>query len=411
MRGFLLWLALGSTIARADDAPSAEDVKAAPRPGDESGRLDRDPGDGVGRSVARGLLWIPRVPFEAVMQPLRGAFYLQDRYLSGAGSGKPKRFGVAPVVLAETGFGTHVGVRANAGELAQLRVGYGGRSSLGEIGLGTGTRIRPGIVLRAEKRERERFYGIGNGDGASTRYELVTTRVAPQVRIQLPARFGVTATTAVIRDHSDGTDRGRSIETAHEGVPGFGLRHSLGSEIELAWDSRRRGHPRNPVMMRSAGALVRTFAGYSAGLDDSLDSYRGGLDAETYLHLTEGPRMITLRGRIEAVGGDPAFLELPRLGGVELLRGYATDRYRDRVATVGQAGYQFSLSRFVGVKVFADVGRVHASLDELSASDLHVGFGGSLVVVNRTSYVLRTQLAYGLDGGLFASLAIDPGER
>jgi hypothetical protein len=103
------------------------------------------------------------------------------------------------------------------------------------------------------------------------------------------------------------------------------------------------------------------------------------------------------------------FLELPRLGGPNLLRGYDRDRFRDKVSAVGQVAYLFAVSRFIGASVFADVGRVYSGLDALTYRDQRLGFGGALEIFTRKNMLMRAQVASSVDGGLFMSLAIDPG--
>src|SRR5262245_10830089 len=76
-------LLAANAIARADapPPPPADDVRDAPRPGQEHGRKDPlDHEDSLARKVARAVLWIPRLPFELVARPVRGVLELQDRY-------------------------------------------------------------------------------------------------------------------------------------------------------------------------------------------------------------------------------------------------------------------------------------------------------------------------------------------
>jgi hypothetical protein len=91
-----------------------------------------------------------------------------------------------------------------------------------------------------------------------------------------------------------------------------------------------------------------------------------------------------------------------------MLRGYDRDRFRDRIAAVGQVGYLFSLSRFVAASTFVDVGRVYSGFDALTVRDPRVGFGAALEIYSEKAMVIRAEVASSIDGGMFAYVSVDP---
>ena len=61
--------------------PSASDVANAPVPGAESGRTDQvDGGDSAARQAARAALWLPKILFEGLTEPLYGATWAYNQY-------------------------------------------------------------------------------------------------------------------------------------------------------------------------------------------------------------------------------------------------------------------------------------------------------------------------------------------
>jgi hypothetical protein len=433
---------------------AAADVARAPRPGGESGRIDEvDGGDGALRRVGRGLLWIPRIPMELIVQPVRGVLYVNDRYhaasvVAGWFTTEDKKIAIFPTALIETGFGLNVGARAQfkdvfgAGERLSFRAGTGGEwrtVAEGKLSLGDKktSPVAGGIRARYEVRDRDRFYGYGNGDtitpsgmlidpttsddAIGTLYRLNTTRLGGFMIGRLGKQFSVTGTATFIRDRVDSDAmtgdgdliRERPIGSFYDtaALPGFGERDSIYSELEVRWDTRGKHSELDAPGMRATGGLISAFGGLHENLDDELRFFRAGIDLQRYIPLTVGPRTIELHFHAEAVGGsrdEIPFLELPKLGGLQMLRGYDRDRFRDRVAAVAQGGYLFALSRALAASVFVDVGRVYAGLDELTWRDQRVGFGAALEVYNTSNLVFRTEIAGSSDGSVYLNLSLDP---
>ena len=429
--------------ATTGDEPVAGDVVDAPRPGNEHGRLDTiDSGDGVGRKIGRGLLWVPRAPLMLAAQPIRGALYLQDRYyaveaISSLFFTGDRKIGIFPTVLFETGFGLNGGVRAQLRDLLgedeklKLRVGYGGRfQNIAALDLDTGkhiaSRVAAGIELRYEKRDQEQFFGIGQNElvdsmdprepigdpfGTSTRYRMSVLRMSPRLRVQLPYDLAATGTGALIRKKFD--DAGIASVYPTDGIPGFiaGTRF-LYDELELAWDTRRPAYWLEPKGVRGTGGLALVYAARQEDLDAGPNFYRVGLDVQRYLRFGPGPRVLELRGYAEWVTGPRdrvPFSELPRLGGPDLLRGYPTDRFRDRFAAVAQVNYLWMLSRYLAAVAFVDAGRVYESPRAVTLDDMGVGFGGALEMYGGDGGMLfRAQLASSIEGGVAAFISLDP---
>jgi hypothetical protein len=183
-------------------------------------------------------------------------------------------------------------------------------------------------------------------------------------------------------------------------------------ELELAWDTRRAADPFDAPAVRGTGTLLLGFVGRQQPLARDGDGwFRIGGDLQQFVRLTSGPRVLELRAHAELVtaGRDAMpFSELPRLGGSRLLRGYETDRFRDRVAIVTQASYVWTASTWLAPSVFVDVGRVYAGVEDVSLDRLRLGYGAALDLYSRTGLLISGQLATSIDGGVFAYVLLNP---
>ncbi len=439
------------------EAPlTAADVTSAPRPGAEHGRVDQiDRGDGVLRVLGRIILWIPRIPLEVVLQPIRGAIYLQERYhvihqVKQVFISDDGKFGLYPTAFRETGFGLNVGARAfvrnilGRGEKFSVRVGFGGQTNrIAAADLDSGKRISryfsAGVAASIENRNRDRFFGYGNKDDAaekptgppvdvrdpaspsySTRFEMSVARVVPRIRINLPGHVTIKLSGALAKKTFAGTDDTvsdvsieKAYDTSDNRLPGFARGTTyLYTEAEVAYDTRRPYDHWDAPAIRGTGGLAMGFFGRQTGLrPEDPDFYRVGVDLQRYIRLTPGPRVLSLRYYGELVTGDRdevPFTELPRLGGVDLLRGYVTNRFRDKVAMVGQVGYQFLIGRQLAGSVFFDAGRVYDELKNVDLSGLRVGYGISLEAYSSRGLIVQATVVSALEGGVSYFFTFNP---
>ena len=425
---------------------SAAAVRGAPRPGNESGRVDAEDGESVLRQVGRGALFIPRAAFEIALSPVRGGLWAYDRYQLGERwmqwfFNDERTIGVYPTVFLDSGFGFTGGGRFvwrdifGEQEHFSLRASTGGQYWTAIRGSAhTGNRFgRVEFELRGEYEERpkDRFFGIGNRDetdtipamtidpltdptAIDTRYRQQMMRTSLEADVRLVSDLHLRAAGALTDVEFGSSDYGNaSIEEVYmtDQLVGFeGVRHAYG-ELELAWDSRGRYTRWEPSSLDSIGWLASIYAGREA-VEDLPDFWRVGGDAQYYLRIGTGPRVITARVRAEAVSGsieEVPFDELPKLGGTKYLRGYETDRFRDRAAALGTIEYRWDLAWFLMANLFVDAGRVAPSVGDLtSEGDLRVGYGIGLDAYTERYFVARVNLASSVDGGVFLNLSFDP---
>jgi hypothetical protein len=426
---------------------TAAAIAGAPRPGDESGRVDDRESDSTTRRIARGALAVPRGVFELAFTPVRATVWVFDRYhvaertrrlfFNDAGT-----VGLYPIASLESDFGLSAGARfvAKLGgrDRTRLDARIGGRYrqlvSWRLDGSHPDQRLRYGLRLEYDRRPGERFYGIGNADEVSamavapglidarfddtavgTRFRQQLERAAVSLGVRAAGPLHVRAAATYTDLELGASDVGTPITAVYMpgSLVGFdGVRHLYG-EFELAWDSRRPAHRWDSGAVYSAGWLVSAFAG-RVGMVGDADFWRYGGDLQRFIRLGQGPRVLALRLHGEAVTGAHdavPFTELPALGGSSMLRGYPTERFRDRIAALGTAEYEWDLGRAVFGSVFVDAGRVFSSIDELGQlglGNLRCGYGFALEVHSGRSVLARASIASSVDGGVFLDLRFDP---
>lgn len=428
--------------------PCAADVAGAPVPGAESGRTDPDDdGDTVTRQIGRGALFVPKVALDTALQPVRGALWVWDRYqiedlYYRIFFNASRTIGITPSVGYDYGYGVD-GVYGGArfvdrdlfGEHEHLTITAATGAMYRQLyaaELRSGDRFGSfGLILDAdfEQHPQDPFYGIGNGDlvampASPINVQTDDTAVLARYR-QQRARVALLADETVwssLHVRGGGSLTDLQLSASDIGMPiadlydtsnllGWnGVRYAYG-EGELRWDSRRRATVYEPSAVFAAGTLASVFGGYERVLAGGHDFGRYGFDVQQFIRIAEGPRVLALRLHGEAVTGsreDVPFTELPRLGGLTYLRGYALDRFRDRVATFGSAEYEWDLAMRVQASVFVDVGRVYDSLGALSADHLRAGYGFALEAHTEQSFVIQLGLASSLDGGLMFNLGFNP---
>ncbi len=185
-------------------------------------------------------------------------------------------------------------------------------------------------------------------------------------------------------------------------VPGTGESTIWAPGVLAAWDSRDdTWSPRRGLWLQAGTSFHRALAGenfrftdYSADLRAYLPAGDRGAIAVQLLH--------------RSIDGDAPFHALPRLGGMEGLRGYSGGRFMDRAMALARAEWRSGpvWKRF-GWVVFAGLGDVAPRPGALTTAAGLTTFGGGLrwTVSPAQKVNLRMDFGFGRDeGGFFLSL-------
>ncbi len=416
--------------AAPSDEKTAAAVADAPLPGNESGRTDAAPSDSVLRDVGQAILAPPRIALELVFTPVRAGAYVYERYqlyerYKQLFFDDSDTYGIVPTLTIDATYGLTIGVRGvhrnlfGEHERLTLTAAGGGQfRGLGRATLRSGDRFgrRTHVDLGAEfeQRPRDAFYGIGNATDLEARHRQQVVRARTTVDIGIVSDLHLRPSGAITDLEYDNSSDEVPIDELYmpSSLTGFdnGVRNIYG-ELELRWDSRRMGAFDSHALFQS-GVLAGAFAGRVHQLEDSGGDYwRYGGELQAFVPIGLGPRVLTTRVRTDAVTGeleDVAFTQLPQLGGRAIMRGYPSERFRDRLAIVTTAEYSWGLSRWLMASTFVDVGRVYPGWSALTYEDMRVGYGVSLQLHMSRRFLSGIQVASSIDGGVFVDFSFDP---
>jgi len=408
--------------ALADDPHTAREVASAPRPGDESGRVDAEAGDSALRVAARGVLFVPKLALTIATAPIHGLVWAEAHVSdSNRVATRSHDVSVSPIASFETGFGASVGARVVDPDL-------GGARGVVQAAIGLGYRVRAGATIDSDDQiaglrvglstgyERVPdlpFYGIGNAATGTAEYELQQARVAAFADVVLVHDLHAIATTTFAHVTTANGDEMVAFDEAFPGLAGFGTaRDAIVPELELRWDDRGAASPYLPPGLHSAGSLARAFASRALELQGR-DFWHYGIEAQHYWSLGQ-TRVLGVRLYGEGITGsvaDVPYYDLPALGGDLYLRGYTFDRFRDRLAGFGELQYRWVLSSYAAAYLFGDAGRVYHAYDALSLDAMRVGFGAGLSLLSGGGHFLADgMIGSSIDGGVVVGLSLTPVE-
>ena len=386
------------------------------------------------RGLGIGASYLVRI----LVAPFRGLVYAEARwkaltkirkvFVNDAGT-----LGVLPSVSFNSDLGLNFGARAfiddyfGAGESVSIGANTGGTTvqayqlkiDLPHIG---GAPLYARTRVRWEENDGSFFAGLGNPDAHVRDPMLPVTATAVATRFSQKRFLTVLSAgvelgdkdtrlrigaSGIYNDRSFGaagssaTDP--SIETSYDTstLRGFDAGYrtlEITGDIEL--DTR---DTRGPT---TRGTVLRAFAGGGSLVEDSNYAHYGA-EAAYYLAPFWPRRVFVGRVTLEGVrdkNDDIPFTELPRLGGAGLLRGFHTDEFRDKLATIVTLEYHYPIHELISGQLFVESGKVGRTYDALLGAGFtdnwHTGYGGGLIVHSRSSVKVRLDIAYG-DGIAF----------
>jgi hypothetical protein len=398
------------------------------------------------------VLVVPRVGLEIAGAPLRGGLWAYDRFnlrerfrhifWNDAGT-----FGAFPLASLEGGFGLSAGAQMvhtdlfAARERVTARARYGGRYRQAyDLKLKSGERLGEGLELivrgQYQRKPKERFFGIGNGDlvpaeevampidpttddtAVATRFRDTRWEAGGALDARLASDLNLRLGFEWIRrtfDRSDRLSGDAPLEEVYDpmAVVGFGTSiDDWSNQAELRYDTRRGASEFASAAMPGKGVLLAGHVGHHLPVGDRPGFFHYGCDLQAFFDLYRGSRVLGLRlmgEQIDAELDQIPFVLLPSLGGDGLLRGYQSGRFRDRALLLASAEYKWEIQpQLAAAYLFIDAGRVERSLVRPELDSPRVGFGAGVQLHTMRSLLMRMTLASSLDGGIFFNLDFDP---
>lgn len=276
-----------------------------------------------------------------------------------------------------------------------------------ELGIELG---EPGSGLTASyafTRDAEpRFWGIGSGTSEET--ESVYLRDQQRLEVAGAGRVGVLRLSGSAGYEDNRVDRGfggrTDLHDVFDPLP-FGVAERTKYarlEASAALDFiRQRGFQRRGVLLGAGGALFR-------GVDGTPSDFHR-LEGEVIGYLPINPRQqLAVRSfavvtRLDDGEGIP-FFHLARVGGSTGLRGFSTDRFRDRDAFGIMAEWRYEIWRDLHQRsrmeffLFFDEAGVTRSLGDLSSGDLRESYGFGFRFVTLEGLMGYTSFGFGAEG-------------
>jgi outer membrane protein assembly factor BamA len=373
MNNKLPWLALAlmamaapvvaqpAPATRAGEAQRAREEKAATPPPATTGKVERF------------LNWFERGPLFSA-QP-RDGFGVRIGIENGPG------FALGPswrtssplggaLQMAVSGAVSIVGDRQLTGNVALPRL--------------TGGRLALGLDVDDTHLAQERFYGLGMTSARAdvAVFALDQRRTMANATVSAPQWLQVSARAGTL-----------NARTAEGTADAFRV-VSLSAAIDA------RAVPGNP---RGGGRYAIAAHRYAAAAQRPYSFTQVDTEVEQHLSFWKRQRVITLRAlastAVTADGHAVPFYLQPTLGGSRVLRGFVTDRFRDRSLLALQAEYGWDLTPFINAVLFYETGAVGSAVRAIRSRDFRRDYGIGLRFGSARTVAFRTDVAFGSGEG------------
>ena len=268
-----------------------------------------------------------------------------------------------------------------------------------------------GSVLNASFRGRyfefpeEDFFGIGEGRPEQDRTSYLLRSLEGGADLWLEPfrgiRLGGGASYLSPSVGSGRDSRHPSLEDsfAARDAPGFDVRAPDFLRTDAFVELDRRDNPDYP---RDGTFLGAKFSNYHDRGLGRFDFRRWELDAQHYVRLDDGYKVLALRGNVVmtdvASADDVPFYFMPTLGGRSRLRGFREFRFRDRNSVLATAEYRWEAWWALDVALFVEGGKVAGRRADLDFSDWEAGYGVGFRFHDSKSIVVRLDLAFSREG-------------
>ena len=375
-------LAQPAPATGTDEARRAREAKAAMPPPASTGKVERF------------LNWVERAPLFSG-QP-RDGFGVRIGVDDGAGlalgpSWRSSNALGGALHIAASGAASIMGDRQVTGNVALPRLA-GGRLTLGfEAG---GTHLA-----------QERFYGTGMTtaptDGAA--FALDQRRIMTGATLNAARWLQISARAGTLNARTADAQRPGlvpiSARFTSASAPGTGIDHAF-RIVSLSAAVDARDVPGNP---RGGGRYAIAAHRYDAARQHPYSFTRVDADVEQHFSFWKRQRVITLRAMtstaLTAEGHDVPFYLQPTLGGSRVLRGFVTDRFRDRSLVALQAEYGWDLTPFISAVAFYETGAVGSALRNIRSRDFRADYGIGFRFGSARTVAFRTDVAFGSGEG------------
>ena len=262
-------------------------------------------------------------------------------------------------------------------------------------------------LTRYERKDNRPFYGLGP-DSPQTRTDYHRQFLLNELALHLRPATGWRLGLALYERHTDldepdegledlsDDDRPTTAATFPDVYNRARTNRYEGVELTLTRDTRNAGD------FSTRGHFVELVAGTNfASADDDADYRHYSAELQVFRDVWRG-RGFALRLYAEGIDTDRfdrvPFTELPALGGRHSLRGFASERFRDRRAGLATLEYRYPATTWLQGRVFADWGMTAPAWRDMSFEGLEV-CGGVAAAVRVGESGFTVQYARSEEGG------------
>jgi surface antigen Omp85-like protein len=327
---------------------------------------------------------------EALATPPTAYVWLGTVYpggLFGAGPGLRLRYGGTGT------FDVHAGVTLKNYKIVATRL---------RLPEGLNHRVRVDVHANWIDAPKVAFYGVGND-----------TRPRDRVRYLFrPATVGAGAQFKPVRFVSVGGDLDYlNIESRASSLRlenGRPLIDPSAAALDLE-TTYLRGHAFGMLDWRESPGYTRSGGMYriDGWIFDDRNEGRSSFrridgEASHFIPILRGNWVIALNALASVTttraGDEVPYFLLPDLGGGSELRGYPSERFRDRNRILLTGEYRWTPSHYIDMAIFYSAGKVAAAARDLDLQGLKTSFGGGIRFHTPTATVLRIELARTREG-------------
>ena len=270
-----------------------------------------------------------------------------------------------------------------------------------------GPHVALGVTGGQTHLANERFFGAGGHSVREDETSFAWDRRELTATVTMTGPGWLTFTGAagtMTATAADGRSRRVPVISSRftgQDAPGLGVDSpfttaSIGATVDY------RDVPQNP---RGGGRYHVAVARYAGNRPDRAPHSFTRVDVELEQHLSawKRQRVITLRAVASSAIADrghevPFYLQ-PTLGGSRLLRGFVTDRFRDRTLLALQAEYGWDVTPFLNAVAFYEAGTVAPAPRDLQFSNLRRTYGLGFRFGSARTVAFRTDVALGSGEG------------
>ena len=325
------------------------------------------------------------------------------------------------------GFGVRIGGIDGGSPIAagpswRRSTGAGGNLQLhasGAVSIAADNEVEAGVVIPhagsprlalhvsalASHLANERFFGLGPATLKADETAFVVDRRELMASATLTPASWLTMAASAGTVMTSGADaegrRAPAVSTRFlaQAAPGLGLDTDF-TTVSLATTVDVRDMPQNP---RSGGRYHLAVSRYADRSGTTHSFTRVDVEVEQHLSTWKRQRVLTLRAigssLVADAGNDVPFYLQPTLGGSRVLRGFVTDRFRDRNLLALQAEYGFDLTPFLNTVLFYEAGAVASRWDDIDMNRLERDYGIGFRFGSARTVAFRTDVALGSGEG------------